>query len=125
MGNLISGISNDDRISCEEYNEILKSNKPHVLIDVRPKGAFQAGALENAINIPKADLVDNVERIQDLLKKKAEEVNENEVPLYLICRSGITSSLSIPILKKQGIISKDVKGGLLEWKSKINPQFPI
>ncbi|KAL6599183.1 Rhodanese-like protein [Neocallimastix californiae] len=115
----------NERITCEEYNEILKANKPHILIDVRPQTAFKNGALPNAINIPKAELEENAERIKELLKKKAEEVNENEIPLYLICRSGVTSSLSIPILKKKDINSKDIIGGLLEWKKKIDPDFPI
>jgi len=60
-----------------------------------------------------------------MLKKKAEEVNEPEVPLYLVCRSGLTSTNSIPILKECGIMCKDIVGGLLEWKSKIDPNFPI
>ncbi|OUM58209.1 hypothetical protein PIROE2DRAFT_16581, partial [Piromyces sp. E2] len=73
-------ISDDDRITCEEYNEILKSNKPHILIDVRPPEAFQIGSLPNAINIPKVELLSNIERIKELLNKKAEENNTNEVP---------------------------------------------
>ena len=35
----------------QEYNEILKANKPHILIDVRPQTAFKNGALPNAISI--------------------------------------------------------------------------
>jgi len=37
----------------------------------------------------------------------------------------MTSQNSIPILKDQGIDSKDIIGGLLEWKQKIDPEFPI
>ncbi|ORX75237.1 Rhodanese-like protein [Anaeromyces robustus] len=125
MGNVIKGITDEDRISVEEYNEILKANTPHILIDVRPETAFSRGSLPNAINIPKAQLADNADRIKELLKNKAKEVNQEKIPLYLICRSSFTTSLSIPILRDQGITSKDIKGGLLEWKKKIDPGFPI
>ncbi|OUM61560.1 hypothetical protein PIROE2DRAFT_12426, partial [Piromyces sp. E2] len=90
-----------DRITCKEYNAILKANKPHVLIDVRTKEPFEISSLPNAINIPKLELAENAQRIKDLLKKKAEEANVPEVPLYLICRSSLTSANSIPILKEQ------------------------
>ncbi|ORX52154.1 hypothetical protein BCR36DRAFT_286914 [Piromyces finnis] len=115
-----------DRITVEEYNEILKVNKPHVLIDVRPKEAFQLSNLPNAINIPKLELSNNAQKIKDLLKKKAEEANVSEVPLYLICRSSATSLNSIPILKEQGNFKVSyIIGGLLEWKKKIDPSFQI
>lgn len=120
-----NNIMNDSRISCEEYNTILKTNKPHILIDVRPKEAFELSSLPNAINIPKLELAENAQNIKELLKKKAEETNESEIPLYLICRSGMTSQNSIPILKEQGIDSKDIAGGLLEWKQKIGDRKSV
>ena len=45
-------IINTSFIYCnfKEYNEILKSNKPHVLIDVRPASAYQNGSLPNAVS---------------------------------------------------------------------------
>jgi len=116
---------NENRISCEEYNTILKEKKPHVLIDVRTEEAFSGNHLPNAINIPKLKLDSNIERINELLKKTAKEAGVNEVPLYLICRSGLTSTNSIPILKEHGVTCKDIAGGLLEWKAKIDPSFSI
>ncbi|ORX84378.1 hypothetical protein BCR32DRAFT_217855 [Anaeromyces robustus] len=122
---ITSNNSNNNRITCEEYNDIMKANKPHILIDVRPNEAFKMSSLPNAINIPKLELANNAEKIKELMKKKAEEANEKKVPLYLLCRSGVTSTNSIPILKEHGIDCKDIIGGLLEWKAKIDPNFPI
>jgi len=116
---------NENRISCEEYNTILKEKKPHVLIDVRTEEAFSEVHLPNAINIPKLKLDSNIGKINELLKETAKEAGVNEVPLYLICRSGLTSSNSIPILKEHGVTCKDIAGGLLEWKAKIDPSLSI
>ncbi|ORX79651.1 Rhodanese-like protein [Anaeromyces robustus] len=114
-----------DRITCEEYYYILDSKIPHILIDVRSEDSFKNGSLPNAINIPKEELPNNVEKINDLLIKKAQETNSRNVPLYLVCGSGYLSGSSVPLLKRYGIKSKDIIGGLAAWKSKIDPDFPL
>ncbi len=47
--------------------------------------------------------------------------------IYVVCRLGNDSQLAAQALRQNsnGIIIKDVIGGLRAWSSQINPEFPI
>lgn len=89
--------------------EVFKEHISHIpvqLIDVRTPREYQAGHIENAINI---DLSSNnfTHQINKLDKQK---------PIYIYCRSGNRSTRASNELVKLGFIEiYDLKGGILRW----------
>lgn len=44
-------LDDQDRISCQNYHDVLESSLKHMLLDVREKGEFEICHLQNAISI--------------------------------------------------------------------------
>ncbi len=61
-----------------------------VIVDVRTKGEFQSGHLRNSINIPVANLPQNLKKL-----------NKNK-PVITCCASGARSASARRILKSNG-----------------------
>ena len=105
------------RISCQEYDEIVKSQTKHILLDVREKVQFNICALEGSINIPFDSFLKNV---QDFKLKN----DTSALPTYVICRRGNDSQLAVKILTQAGIDAKDIIGGLVTWSKVVDATFP-
>jgi adenylyltransferase/sulfurtransferase len=119
-------LSPQDRISCKveillflslpliqkEYHDILTSNIPHLLIDVRPKLQFDICALPNSVNIP-------IDQLPHQLNTIVEHVsNYPKSQLIFICRRGNKSQHAVILVKKKiGIDTpaRDIIGGLQFW----------
>jgi adenylyltransferase/sulfurtransferase len=106
-------------VSCSEFASVLKSNQPHILIDVREKVQFEICSLSNSINIPLSQLPSRISEIQTL---------SSSTPIYLICRRGIFSKSAANLLCTRFNLPKEIifniSGGLESWKSTIDPKFP-
>lgn len=75
----------EERISVEEYKQIVKIEKPHILVDVRSSEEYQICHLQNSINIPFIQLSKdyNLRLINDILKKAQEEHHSVDCKIYL------------------------------------------
>ena len=95
-------------ISMQEFKDLLKSNKPIVLLDVRTPEelAGPLGKIDQAINIP----IQNLEqRINELKYYKDKEI-------IVICRTQNRSAVAVSILKNNGYKAKNVLGGMDLYK---------
>lgn len=105
-----------ERISVEEYNKL---NQNHLLIDVRSANEFEICQLKNSINIP----------IKLLLADKIDKELEHEMQqksVFVVCRRGNDSQLAVKHLsEKLNIKARDLVGGLHEWASVIDKNFPV
>ncbi|EPB83779.1 hypothetical protein HMPREF1544_09463 [Mucor circinelloides 1006PhL] len=78
-----------ERISVQQYNDIIQQNQDHLLIDVRPKIQFGICSLPNSMNIPIDDLEKNLSLIQEKQQDK-----DGMCVLYVICRLGNDSQIA-------------------------------
>lgn len=62
------------------------------IIDVRTEAEFLSGNVPGSINIPMNELMENIERIQEM-----------EQPIILCCASGARSSRAAEILNGYGV----------------------
>jgi len=95
-------------ISMQEFKDLLKSNKPIVVLDVRTPEelAGPLGKIDQAINIP----IQNLEqRINELKSYKDKEI-------IVICRTQNRSAVAVNILKNNGYKAKNVLGGMVEFR---------
>ncbi|KAL0138304.1 hypothetical protein V8B55DRAFT_1536904 [Mucor lusitanicus] len=107
----------DERISVQQYNDIIQQNQEHLLIDVRPKIQFGICRLPNSINIPIDELDKHLDQIQQQQQGK---------DVYVVCRLGNDSQIAVRMMQKAGIDkTKDIRGGLLSWSKSIDADFPI
>ena len=125
-------------ISCSEYHDqIQKTGKDHVLLDVRSKEQFELCHLDGAVNIPLADLATELQRVQELSNKGCK-------PVFCICRRGIFSTTATLMLHdKMGERSDNsntdhsssdkrlakhsvfnITGGLQSWRNEVDTMFP-
>lgn len=91
----------------QEFEMAISNNKVQ-LLDVRTSEEFEAGHIQNAVNI---------DVLQDDFTSKIKDLDPKE-PVYLYCRSGRRSEKASTILKGLGFEEiYDLKGGFLNWES--------
>lgn len=95
-----------DVLDMGEMEDLLYSDEPPLLIDVRPKNEFLEQRVENAINIPLEEL-----------SGKAEGLPEDRTkPIVTVCNVGKISRTATLILKSMGYNNtKNLGGGLTAW----------
>ncbi|KAF9115929.1 Molybdenum cofactor synthesis protein 3 [Mortierella sp. 14UC] len=111
----------NERITCQSYNEVLKSRVPHLLLDVREKVQFDICSLPSSLNIPLKALPNELEKVRLSLE------GQQDRPVYVVCRRGNDSQPAVRILQENGITTgevKDIVGGLERWANTIDPGFP-
>eukprot|EP00118_Oscarella_pearsei_P007788 m.38965 g.38965 ORF g.38965 m.38965 type:complete len:440 (+) comp32654_c0_seq6:18-1337(+) len=123
-------LSNDQRSSCKEYNEVRRSLSPHILLDVREPSHYRICSLPNSLNVPLKELERN--------EAKVEEILSEAKPIYVVCQRGNDSQRAVDLLLhkalkatsktelqlKQKLTLKDITGGLQAWAKEIDPTFP-
>ncbi|XP_075059444.1 adenylyltransferase and sulfurtransferase MOCS3 isoform X2 [Mixophyes fleayi] len=67
-------LSNEERLTVQDYKNILDDNFPHLLIDVRPLPEVEICHLEHSIHIPLSQLEDKNITWIDFLKKNLAEM---------------------------------------------------
>ncbi|XP_055852800.1 adenylyltransferase and sulfurtransferase MOCS3-2 [Episyrphus balteatus] len=109
------------RMSALKYNNVY-SKEEHLLIDVRSPVEFEMCRLDNSINIPLKNILDD-SRVNEILS----QVKSDVMPVVVICRRGNDSQLAVDHLrhKIQSYQLKDIIGGLYAWQKKVDPSFPI
>ncbi|XP_055532260.1 adenylyltransferase and sulfurtransferase MOCS3 [Wyeomyia smithii] len=120
-------LSENERITVEQYKQLLDNGNQHVLIDVRGTNQFEMCQLPASINIPIDDILEN-RRMEELLAKVSPDATQ--LPTFVICRRGNDSQLAVqhltPIFKERGLNPpKDISGGLHAWTHNIDKCFPI
>lgn len=124
-------LDSDERVSVEQYRDILVSKQPHVLIDVRPKAHSEVSRLANAIALPLVELINQED--QSLRIIIAEATKNNTDQIFVVCRRGIASQRgtraiqdlldSCADLKDRTFVVKDIIGGMTAWSKQIDPEY--
>ncbi|XP_022651336.1 adenylyltransferase and sulfurtransferase MOCS3-like isoform X2 [Varroa jacobsoni] len=105
-------LPNDDRYTPEEFRNRLLSDAATRVVDIRPKTEFDLCHIPDSINVP----FDNFDK-----DKINSEFSDGTV---IICRRGNDSQRCVQVLRRQGISTKDVKGGLAAWAMLEGVSFP-
>lgn len=120
----------EERITVQQYSDILKSNQPHLLIDVRPQIQQDIVKLENAITITLAEIVkgSGKDQIKDLVDEKLKSASEKKI--YVMCRRGFASQKAVRELKNHfgensDLEFKDIIGGIQAWGKEIDTELPL
>ncbi len=94
------------QISAEELRQMAAGKRSGILVDVRAPGEYEGYHLEKAINIP----------VQDL-RTRYRELDKN-LPVVIVCSTGIRSSIGGSILKMKGFADvSSVAGGMTGYSA--------
>jgi NADPH-dependent 2,4-dienoyl-CoA reductase/sulfur reductase-like enzyme/rhodanese-related sulfurtransferase len=96
------------QMSVEELDAYLSKTNPKdfLLLDVRTPKEFEAGTIQNAINIPLDEIRNHIDFIKDQNK-----------PIVIFCRRGLRGYLAELILKNHNIKDMvNVAGGITVWQ---------
>ncbi|KAM7038349.1 adenylyltransferase and sulfurtransferase MOCS3 isoform 1-T1 [Acridotheres tristis] len=124
-----------DRLSVQQYKELLDAGVPHVLLDVRPPVEAEICRLPHALHIPLRSLEQRDEQALQLLRERICEEKQrtdgqSSLPVYVVCKLGNDSQKAVKVLRELpaeefgSVLAKDIKGGLMAWAAKIDPTFP-
>jgi len=105
------------KVSAAQFKQLLAKSPDAQLIDVRTPAEYEAGALENAVNVNIMD-ADFAERIGKLDKDR---------PVFLYCKVGGRSARAATQLEAMGFTTiYDMTDGYLGWeKLKEQPTLDV
>lgn len=98
--------STNNLLDPRAFRLSLENNPEVVLLDVRTQEEFEAGHIENALNIDykSADFEDQLLQL------------DNSLPYLIYCKSGGRSASAAIIMKELGFTNvQELDGGILAW----------
>jgi phage shock protein E len=97
-------------ISPSDYVSQYQNNPSHLLLDVRTPEEYADGHIAGSINIPLAELPNQLSQVPQ------------NVMVVVYCRSGNRSAQAVALLKDAGYTQVLDMGGIVEW---VNAGFPV
>jgi len=117
--------------TCTQVNQVdiyklaQQLQTPHLLIDIREPEEWQGGIIAGTYCCPRGILESKIEK----LLVAHERNSDNDVPVYLYCRSGARSVLAAQSLQAMGVKNCfSLQGGFQAWQqaglpcTKITPE---
>ncbi|XP_063003627.1 adenylyltransferase and sulfurtransferase MOCS3 [Elgaria multicarinata webbii] len=128
-------LRSEERISVEEYKNILDSKVVHILVDVRPLVEVDICRLPQSLSVPLSKLEGKDEEClkslcQRICEAKQKTNGNVAFPVYVVCKLGNDSQKAVRLLQGLShdglelISVKDIRGGLMAWANKIDQEFP-
>ncbi len=102
-------------ITAKELEELLDSDKPTFLVDVREPAEWEIVRIPGATLIPK----------DEILRGDALSTLPNDKQIIMYCKSGVRSAETLAAVKGAGF--KDavhVQGGVTAWVNQVDPSLP-
>lgn len=140
-------LSPEERISAENYAKLRTEVNPytgtepgkesHVLVDVREKVQFEICNIEGSMNVPFSAVeglpipkTDTNSAVSIDAPWISQLKSMPEKPIFVLCRRGNDSQVVVKKMKEIGLHNGgqrwigDIKGGLIAWREKVDPDFP-
>jgi len=104
LGNRPETVASYSMVNIQGLADLLASENPPLVIDIRSEGEYDTAHIEGSINIPLPHV-----------RERAHEIPA-DVNICLLCRTGYRSAIAASLFKAQGIHDlTDVEGGMVAW----------
>jgi adenylyltransferase/sulfurtransferase len=101
-------------ITAQELKELLDSDKPIHLVDVREPAEWEIVRIPGAVLIPKNDLPAQLATLPQ------------DRPVIAYCKTGVRSAEALALLKNAGFAdAKHVQGGVTAWATQVDKSQPV
>ncbi|MGV0644154.1 rhodanese-like domain-containing protein [Mycolicibacterium sp. XJ2546] len=96
-------------IDCQDLSQLLASDAPPRVLDVRTPGEFETAHIAGAYNVP-----------LDLLREHRDEISRHlDQDVVLVCRSGQRAAQAEQTLRDAGLTNVHIlAGGITAWEAK-------
>jgi rhodanese-related sulfurtransferase len=102
-------------ITAAELRELLDSDKPVALIDVREPAEWEIVRIPGATLVPK----------DEILRGDALSTLPQDRQIVLYCKSGVRSAETLAAVKGAGFADAvHVQGGVIAWVNQVDPSLP-
>jgi len=110
MAAMLENLKNPyDSVAVSAFANELSTDRPPLVVDVRPPDQFADGHVRGAINIPQAELPE----------RAGELPADRDTPIVMVCAIGRTSKETTLYLKSLGYRHvRNLRGGITEWMRK-------
>jgi rhodanese-related sulfurtransferase/glyoxylase-like metal-dependent hydrolase (beta-lactamase superfamily II) len=103
-------VASHERVKPNELANLLKSEKPPMVVDVRTDAEWNAASIEGAVHMPLISLLDKVDTLP------------RDRNLVILCASGNRSSTAASLLSQKGVTRvSDLAGGIEAWQKQNLP----
>ncbi|KAI3386645.1 hypothetical protein SNEBB_002315 [Seison nebaliae] len=128
-------LSKDDRLNCDQFNEMIKKQKKILLIDTREKCELELGKIQETDQLHQFHYsLSDMQTDKQCHLKKLEKFLGEKVEIFefivCVCRRGNNSQEAVDILQsiclnnESKMKIKDLIGGLMEWRLKYDLTIP-
>ncbi|OYR80030.1 thiosulfate sulfurtransferase [Halorubrum distributum] len=100
------------RIRPDELDERLGTDDEPFLLDIRPEGDFEAGAIHGSRNVPVYDDLRSGD--DDALRRRLDEVPDGR-EVVTVCKMGIVAKRATRVLDEAGYEASTLAGGMSGW----------
>ncbi|HJQ42282.1 MAG TPA: adenylyltransferase/sulfurtransferase MoeZ [Jatrophihabitantaceae bacterium] len=102
-------------ITAAELKDLLDSDKPVYLVDVREPAEFEIVSIPGATLIP----------MHDILRGNALAALPQDKQIVMYCKTGVRSAETLAAVKRAGFSDAvHVQGGVAAWVNQIDPSLP-
>jgi len=103
-------------ITAAELKELLDSDKPVFLVDVREPAEFEIVSIPGATLIPK----------DEILRGDALSALPQDKQIVMYCKTGVRSAETLAAVKRAGFSDAvHVQGGVSAWINQVDPSLPV
>jgi adenylyltransferase/sulfurtransferase len=103
-------------ITASELKELLDSDKPVYLVDVREPAEWEIVRIPGATLIPK----------DDILRGDALSTLPQDKQIVMYCKTGVRSAETLAAVKRAGFSDAvHVQGGVAAWINQVDPSLPV
>jgi len=103
-------------ITAAELKELLDSDKPVFLVDVREPAEFEIVSIPGATLIPK----------DEILRGDALSALPQDRQIVMYCKTGVRSAETLAAVKRAGFSDAvHVQGGVSAWINQVDPSLPV
>ncbi|MFP8958400.1 rhodanese-like domain-containing protein [Natrialbaceae archaeon A-CW3] len=100
------------RIRPDELNERLESDEEPFVLDIRPRGSFQANAIADSYNVPVYDELRNGD--ESTFRDRLEDIPTDR-DVIVVCKMGVVAKRATSILEGEGYDAATLAGGMSGW----------
>jgi len=105
-------------VDCLTLQQRLIKNEPLLLIDIREEKETQAGYATGSLLVPRGILETKLTTLPEYQTLIKTVPSAAQIPLYLMCRSGVRSIFSAASLQQMGYQNVySIAGGFLAWQA--------
>ena len=103
-------------ITAKELAELLDSDKPTYLVDVREPAEWEIVKIPGATLIPK----------DEILRGDALSTLPHDKQIVMYCKTGVRSAETLAAVKNAGFSDAvHVQGGVIGWVNQVDPSLPV